>query len=599
MPINRRACYLPSVKSKETPNAFICVDTETKPRKQPDGSEKHYLWFGWACYQRKLKSGNWSSPEWFRFETRQEFWNWCYSKARARTRLDIYAHNGAFDLPVLGAFSILPNDGFKMISAVVEAPPMVIKWRKGDRTLRFIDTLNIWAMPLDKLGESIGRNKLEMPAPRASREKWDRYCQQDVEVIRQALLAWWETILADDLGPFATTLASQAFSTYRYRFMPEQLFIDNDERSLTLARESYLGGRTECFRLGKYTGPLYYIDVNSLYPSVMKAHKYPYQIIGTYSRPDQKEIAKCVKKYCCIARVRLKTDLPIYPVVRDGKLIFPVGTFEAVLSHPDFVCAVKRGHVKQVKELSIYKQAYLFKDFVTHFYNARLEARQQGDEVRAMIYKLILNSLYGKFGQRGRRYDETGEADIDTVRVWAELDGETGEVYRHREFGGLHQTFINDDEARYSFPAIAACVTAYGRQVLFEAMERAGLPEVLYCDTDSLVVTEKGWEAMQDLVDPDKLGLWKLEGVLDSVTLNGPKDYIFDGQVKIKGIRRNAEKVGRNKYRQDQFTGFKGLLQNGSLDAPVVRKIVKSLKRKYTKGTVKRSGRVSPFVLRD
>jgi len=589
--------YLPGITSKEMPGSFVCVDTETKPKTDSNGVEHHYLWFGWAVYRRRLPSGNWTAEEWFRFETRSEFWNWLYTKVRAKTRLYLFAHNGAFDLPVLGAFSILPNDGWELNSAVVDAPPMILSWRRDTCSIKFVDTLNIWMVPLAKIGESVGIPKLSMPAPRAGKKVWDRYCQRDVQVLMVALLKWWQFIISNDLGPFALTLASQAFTTYRYRFMPEKIFIDADERSLTIARESYLGGRTECWRLGEYTGPLYYVDCNSLYPSVMQSGRYPYQLVGTYTRPDKNEVRRWTKKYCCYARVQIKTDLPIYPIVREGKLIFPVGEFAATLAHPELFCALERGHITHIDVIAVYKSAPLFKGFVEFFYRKRLEYRAKEDHLNDWLTKILMNSLYGKFGQRGRQYEIVGECDADAVRVWTEIDGETDAVYRMREFGGVTQQWIEDDESRHSFPAIAASVCSYGRQVLWRAIERAGKHNVYYMDTDSLVLSESGFKKIAPLMNPNKLGYWKLEAVLNKVTLYGPKDYEFDGMVKIKGIRRNAVKTTTGGYEQDQFTGFAGLLRSGSLDAPMVQKITKFLKRRYNKGKVTTKGKVLPFNL--
>jgi len=589
--------YLPGIRSKEMPGSFIVVDTETKPITDSNGVAHHYLWFGWAVYRRRLPSGNWTSEEWFRFTTRRAFWNWVYSKLRSKTRLYLFAHNGAFDLPVLGAFSLLTDDGWKLESAVVDSPPMILSWRRETCTIKFVDTLNIWMVPLSKIGESVGIPKLPMPGKRASAKKWDRYCQRDVQVLMIALLKWWSFIRDNDLGPFAMTLASQAFTTYRYRFMPQRIFIDANSKALSVSRDSYFGGRTECWRLGQYNGPLYYVDCNSMYPSVMKACKFPYELVGVYSKPTHSEIRRWVNKYSCYAIVKINTDSPIYPVIRDNKLVFPIGTFDAVLPHPELVCALQRDHIHSIQTVAVYKDDYLFADFVEFFYNKRLMYRSKGDHLNDWLTKILMNSLYGKFGQRGRQYEIIGECDADAVRVWTELDGETDAVYRMREFGGVTQQWVEDDESRHSFPAIAASVCGYGRQTLWNAVERAGMNEVYYMDTDSLVVSETGYKRLKELINPTELGAWKLESILNRVELYGPKDYVFDGNVKIKGIRRNALVRNDGGYEQDQFTGFAGLLRSGSLEAPTVKRIVKRLKRNYTKGKVTSRGRVLPFTL--
>ena len=128
-------------------------------------------------------------------------------------------------------------------------------------------------------------------------------------------------------------------------------------------------------------------------------------------------------------------------------------------------------------------------------------------------------------------------------------------------------------------------------------MGTAGLENCLYCDTDSRVVTADGFERLEHLIDAEALGAWSIERELDHITLHGPKEYVFDGEVKVKGVRHNATWLGDALIAQDYFVGFRGLLRSGSLDAPVVFEIRKHLKREYLKGNVSDTGRVSPFRL--
>jgi hypothetical protein len=219
------------------------------------------LRFGWSCFQRTRRSGQWTKPDYFRFTDPAEFWRKLIARSRQRSRVFVFAHNWGFDAPVLDAFRVLPELGFKLSYAIVEGPPVVLVFRRGKLTLELLDTLNWWRTSLAKLGESIGIAKLEMPRPGASRAAWDRYCRQDVEVIRRAVHHWIEFLARYDLGGFARTLAGQSFRAYRHRFMDAKILIDESQGALELARESYHGGRTEAFFIGKLREPVYCLDV--------------------------------------------------------------------------------------------------------------------------------------------------------------------------------------------------------------------------------------------------------------------------------------------------------------------------------------------------
>ena len=594
----RRPHRLPGNKSSETPSQCIWVDTETTPTLLDDGvTEAHHLDFGMACYRRRTPAGKWSRPEWFAFTERDSFWDWVISKTRAKTRLYVFAHNGTFDLPVLAAFTQLPDRGWLIHNAIVDAPPIDISWRKDKATIRFIDTLNIWRMPLAALGASVGLRKLKMPDQNASMARHRAYCRRDVKVIMRACLNWFAFLVDNDLGGFKPTLASQAFGAYRHRFMQQDIFIHSNERALAVERDSYVGGRCECFKLGEFQGEFYYIDVNSMYPSVMANNPYPYNNLSCYNNVKPSNLDRWRNGYAVIARVSLDTDQPDYPLVHDKKLIFPVGRFDTTLAGPEFWRAYDAGHVVKVHQAAVYHQAPLFTDFIDFFYSQRMAARSRGDAANTFNYKVISNSLYGKFGQRGRQFKIKEACDPDLVEITESIKYETGVVTTVRCFGGIRQVWVNDGEAFNSFPAIASFVASYARCVLADAIALAGRENCYYCDTDSLIINRVGWERISHLVDQDQLGAWSLDRILERLVLHGPKDYAFDDVWRTKGIRASATWVDDSTVRQDMFVGFRGLVRHGSLDAPLVRQVTKKLRRVYTKGRPTASGEVLPLEI--
>lgn len=594
---NRYPHRLPGNKSSEAPSACIWVDTETRDDVQPNGDKRQLLWFGWACYRRRRGPGKWSAPEWHRFETRESFWSWCLGKARNRTRLYVFAHNGAFDLPVLGAFSELPKRGWQMTKAIVDAPPMDITWKSGSMTLRFVDTLNYWRLPLDTIGDSVGLRKLTMPSRDAPQHRWDAYGRRDVKVIMRAVIRWVDFLQAHDLGGFKGTLASQAFTAYRHRFMPVPIMIHDDPRALALERASYVGGRTECFRLGILEGEYFYVDVNSMYPGVMRKRPYPCSLQSVHREPALDTLHRWAIERGVIADVIVETDKPLFPLVDDGTLIFPVGRFRVTLAGPELKLALDRGLVRRCFLAAVYNMAELFTDYIDTLYHERMKARLAGDLTSYWLFKIMMNSLYGKFGQRGRIWRDVGIEHPDTIELYTEINGHTNQVTHRRTFGGIIQEWQDEGEAFHSFPAIASYITSHARLVLLQAIEAAGWDQVLYCDTDSLVMTRTGFDRIQHLCDPARIGAWAVEAALTRLELHGPKDYVFDETRRVKGIRQSASWLPHDRALQDRFVGFKGLLRRKSLDAPIVAKVVKKQHRQYRKGTVDAEGRVSPFRL--
>lgn len=44
------------------------------------------------------------------------------------------------------------------------------------------------------------------------------------------------------------------------------------------------------------------------------------------------------------------------------------------------------------------KKSSPFEGFISNLYESRLEAKKAGDEAMTFIYKILMNSLYGRFG---------------------------------------------------------------------------------------------------------------------------------------------------------------------------------------------------------
>jgi len=591
----RKAHYLRPNEKSESVSQFIAFDTETRPETTGPGQERDHLWFGWACYQRTKRKGQWCDPEWFRFTSPEEFWKWVKAHTRPKKTLYLFCHNTNYDLPVVSAFRVTRKMGLKLRMAIIDAPPTILKWTTGKATIKCLDTLNWWRMPLADVGKMVGAEKLPMPAPDAPREKWDEYGKQDVEVIRRALIAWWSFLTENDLGNFRPTLASQALGTFKHRFMDTRLLVHTDERALKLERAAYHGGRCECFYIGKRAGRFYLLDVNSMYPAVMRDHLYPTRLHWWAKRPSLDLLKTCLTRWCVVADVTLKTEHPAYAVVHNHKLVFPVGIFRASLTTEELRRAVRLGEVLEVHALARYEAEPCFAPFVDYFYPQRLKAASEGNYVRSWQFKILMNAFYGKFGQTGRVWAKHAYTDEEEARAWTEVNVDAGVVMKYRQLAGLVQCFTEEGESFESMPAIAAHVCANARLLLWEYIEKAGRDHVFYCDTDSLLVDLTGYRRLRASIDAKALGKLKKEYFCREVQIWGAKDYRFGDKVRHKGIRAKAESVSENTWKQWQWSSIIGVLRSGCVDHPTRKLVTKTLKRNYDKGVIEPTSRVSPL----
>jgi len=489
----------------------------------------------------------------------------------------------------------LPELGYVLTKAIVDDPPTVLLFKKGRQALCLIDTFNYFRSSLKDLGDAVGLPKLKMPSKKAKPEDWLTYCQRDVEIIKASMLAYLTFIKDNNLGNFQYTIAAQAFTAYRHRFMPPMVFIDNSVKALDMARAAYHGGRTEAFFIGEQKGDFYLLDVNSMYPCVMAFNLFPQALVSVYNRTPVNDIPELLKSYCLVADVDLVTTENVFPMRSKEGLLFPVGKFRTMLSTPELTYAYYKGYIRKVHRVALYTRGNLFEKYIRLLYSLRKSYQTQDNKAFEFLCKLMLNSLYGKFGQSGRVYEDVGKTDSNDIKSWTEWDADTHQVIKCRQFAGVIQNYKTEGESFNSHPAIACHVTAYARMMLWQLICTAGIDNVYYCDTDSLVVNRKAHQALSSLYLGDDLGELKLVKRFKCMVIYGPKDYEFGNLVKIKGVSKKAKKLDESQYRQEMFSRFRGMLREGDLDTMKVTQVTKYLHRIYKKGTVLPDGKIEPF----
>ncbi|MBA7583599.1 hypothetical protein ES708_25545 [subsurface metagenome] len=243
------------------------------------------------------------------------------------------------------------------------------------------------------------------------------------------------------------------------------------------------------------------------------------------------------------------------------------------------------------------EKAKIFADFIKFFYDQRLQAKKEGNSSYTQFYKLIMNSLYGKFGQLMGEWETCGKCDPKEVKYWRESSSSDPKIYHYRKINGLIQRYEKKREAFHSFCAVASHVTGYARVKMWQLMEKADRDNVYYCDTDSLFVNSLGYENLKSELSSNEIGKLKIENKATSLKLLGCKQYIFGSKKKHKGRKNDAIKLSDNVYKQTQWSTLKTLIQNENLKDYRVTEVVKHFTGKYNKGYLQNDGTVTPLIL--
>lgn len=536
------------------------------------------------------------------FSRSDVFWDWLHQVCvMAGGPVWTVNHNISFDLMVLGWDAALTARGWTPKKIILPDPsgPFAVTWKSGKAILHLVNLANWWGMrPLASIGAVIGTYKggVDPTHPRyrhavPGSPEWAElasYCARDTDVVYDAVRMWSQFVTDHDLGPFRATQAGQALSAYTHRFLKHDVMIHTNAKALDLERRAYYGGRTEAFRIGSFKGDFHVLDVNSLYPFVMRDNCFPVSLEAFVERSnslDRNELQTILAERAVVAQVDVcveRESQRIVPTVSQGRLIYPTGRFTTVLTTPELSMALDAGIVVGVGDLCVYKSAPIFTDYVTELYDLRLKYKEEGNVVWHEIVKVFLNSLYGKFGQ----YNHTWELEAinGTPGTVATIDIDSGERVTYRTLGGkTHRRSLTRAEGWDAFPAIAAHVTGYARAHLTRLMGRAGT--VYYCDTDSLFVDRSGMERLAGDIDPTALGALKHEIHAGYLSIRGLKDYTIGDKTKLKGIRRNAVAIDGG-FRQVQFRGIAGAMRAGEPDIARIGSVVKRPTGIYHKGTI-------------
>lgn len=594
----KRPCHrIKGERSLAMPRNLLFFDTETTMTTKDDGSTEHRLRLGWACYWERSYGRHKGQEIWTSFTDAETFWQFVFSHTQAKQKLWCIARNVGFDFTVLEGWKHLREGGYKLKFFYASGVTNIISVYRPDSAIVLLDSMNWFVESLEKTGERIGIPKMHVDFETVNDSDLSVYCKNDVRIELENFKRFIAFLEENKISRLCYTRGSTAMAAYLFRHYNHSIWIHNNSEAIDLEREAYKGGRVECFRLGDFTGgPYTVVDVNSLYPFVMREYEYPCKYDRKERYPTLPEFADFLKEYAVVARVIVDTTEPVY-ALRGQRTFFPIGRFVCTLCTPELIYAMEHNQLVSIEKCFLYERADLFKSFVDTFYALRLRFKSEGIDEYVELCKKILNSLYGKFGQKAEEWTKIGDCPDEPDRYEDLIYADKPNMHKLRYLMGQCFELTSYGESYDSFPAIAAHVTAYGRLVLWRLMKRAGSGNYFYCDTDSLIVNATGLKRLRQSLSDIQLGKLKVVEETPTMSIYGLKDYVTGQKVVTKGIRKNAEKIAEGTYCQERWPSIQGMLRSRTSDVYTVTKTVKHLSRLYEKGTVNDDGTVSPFIL--
>jgi hypothetical protein len=561
------------------PSRWVFVDTETEQTKPhgPHGKTHHRLRLGVACFV-KWRRGSVPTEDWRTFTEPSGFWQLLDAFTHKSHPVWLYAHNAMFDLTILNLWEQIEKGAYKIRwmgepylnrktgktvtpkehygTFAVEGKPFIVESMSSRGRVNFLDSMNYFDCSLADLGEMVGVHKMGLPTAADRDDVWQVYCQQDVQILKTAVLDLAREWERDDNGNWQPTGPALAWSHFRHAHYNTPIVNHDCEPGRRLEWDAYYPGECRAFFFGEVPGPVVHYDVNSLYPAMMIDRDYPIRLIDHVLSPRPSAFEHLRENYCVIAEVTLQSKADRYPVRRGGRVYYPTGRFRTFLAGPELQTAWDAGCVAALHAVNYYARGQPFGSYVARWYAEKRAAEANGNQARRGLSKLLLNGLYGKFAQQSKGWKTC--PDVDVVRPWKSFPWNhpqyPGNLYA-RSVGWEGQILTDREDTAHTFPAIPAYVTSYSRE--FMRMVRSLFPPrtVVYQDTDSLFVLASAAVpvgAAFDLIGPD-LGQLRLVGTYENMTIRGPRNYTVDGRHVISGVRRKDIQVGYMEFSGERF----------------------------------------------
>lgn len=299
----------------------------------------------------------------------------------------------------------------------------------------------------------------------------------------------------------------------------------------TFFSQFYYGGRVQCFQRGRIDGPCEVYDIRSAYPwTMLSEHPYMPRYIKLRNPNDYKAtsmvVLDCISHGCLPWRNE------------KGAIVFPDDNVTRTYHVPghEIIAGIETGALSRIRVRECYDFASLisFKDYILHFYGLRKEARLAGQKAVDIFCKLLMNSLYGKFGANAENYGNFKCVEFSRFEDYicrCEKPHKPNDDCDGFQFDGMigpHALLRSDLEPhqeRYLNVCTAASITSQVRAKLWRALAQCDAP--IYCDTDSVICRGGSFDVGENL------GQWQHEGSPHTVWIGGKKLYLCEGMDKL------------------------------------------------------------------
>lgn len=416
------------------------------------------------------------------------------------------------------------------------------------------------------------------------------YCKQDVFLLKyvvEGFIEQYKYETSHQSYKYSDFITISRLSIITWYTIPNinrknVISIEGSTKIHNFIRKAYYGGKTEIYQgYLENSEQCYYYDFPGIYGiaiTILLPTGSPVRI-RKVSNTNLKEWINNLHKnnICGFLSVKFTTpDNIIYPILpikgridklSREKLLFCVGTSIGVYYSYELEFAIEIGYkIEEIHIGYIFKRGHPLQSFSNYIIEKKNIAKLEQNDVKTILYKLLNNSLYGKFAIQPvkRSYFASHELLKDSKKLHSFVTfGDNISLI-------TENLDLTKSRSKRTNISLSAAVRSWGRIILqkriFNIIKQNPGSKLIYVDTDRIFISHHKEIKCKHIWDNIR---WKTIAIYTKVHFIGPKIYILWDRkinkwiIKRKGVK--AEKIDIEKIIELGKSSTRMLVENNIL----------------------------------
>lgn len=566
----RVAHYVKRNEQTRMPRRHIFLHSVSQSRRVKGGTVK--TWYAACATFRHAVKGRTPVEATQMYRKPSDLWAAVGGFCRAGARTVLWSHNLGTHVRITDALHYLPRMGWSLTGHNLAASGTWLVWHRDGMSLTMADSASVFPKLLHQVGGLFG-----ISAPRASLasdtdKRLDAQAIAGNAIVRTAVKAYLQWIEESDMGNWQMTGSGQAYATFRHRFLTHKMLVHDNTDALAMERRAMWTGRCEAYWHGTLTRQVIdEWDFTSAYASICAETALPIRLVGPMPPRYPWRSVLGSDAVGLLAQCTINTDVPVVPTSHEGRILWPVGTFETTLWDVEIAEAIKAGAEVTVHSGFLYRKAPAMAAWGDWILRSLCASDEDVPAWQKIVIRHHSTATIGRMAMMYPEWETFGTSGLSGVDRRRVVDADTGETTEMMQVGTTVWMRGAVVESGQSQPAITSYVMACARVKLWRVMQWLPVEATLYVDTDSILVTDRWRHTMEELSALEVGRGLRLKKSWDGFSIYGPRQIITGQKVRVAGVPSAARRIDRDLFAGEVWESLPVSMTNRRAHSVVTR----------------------------